>query len=64
MFDKKAYDMQYIKNSCDVINILLPKGKKAELKELAQKNGKSLSKLIIEAIEKQYSIQLARKKSE
>jgi len=61
-FDKKTYDSQFHKETYDRITFSVPKGKKAELEGIAADKGVSLTRLIIDALEKQYQIYLGRDK--
>ena len=42
---------KYIKNNYDRVNLTMPKGKKEEYKKMAESEGKSLNKLIVELLE-------------
>ena len=61
-FDENNYNTEWKKSKTDSIILRVPKGKKAELQALAKDEGKSLTKLIIEAVEEKYLIDLSRKK--
>lgn len=63
MFDKKAYDMQWQKENTERIVIDVPKGKKAELKALAECENTTVKGLFSQALEAKYGINLDRKKS-
>ena len=52
-FDKVAYDNAYIKEKKDRINLVIPKGKKAEWKAKAEEKGKSLTRFIIDRVDGQ-----------
>lgn len=41
---------KYIKNNYDRVNLTLPKGKKAEYKQIAEDAGKSLNQFIVDCI--------------
>lgn len=45
-FDQVAYQNEYNKNKYDRFSLMLPKGRKAELKALADEQGMSLNELI------------------
>lgn len=58
-FDAIAHYNQYKREHYDRLSLLIPKGGKQQLQELAKnKDGISVNKLIIEAIEKYYKIKL------
>jgi predicted HicB family RNase H-like nuclease len=48
----KKYAEKYLRDKFDEIRIRVPKGRKEEYKELAEKAGKSLNQFIIDQIEK------------
>lgn len=48
---QKKYTMDYMKNNLDEIKFRVPKGKKKELKEIAERAGTKLTPFIIAAIE-------------
>lgn len=50
-FDKTAYKNQFIAETYDRINLTVPKGKKQEIKEHAEKNGESVNGYINRLIE-------------
>lgn len=50
-FDQIKYQNEFIKTNYDRINLLVPKGKKEDLKALAAAKGQSLNTLINQAIE-------------
>lgn len=50
---QNKWTQDYIKKAYDTIVIRVPKGKRLEYNELAGKQGKSLTKLIIELLEEQ-----------
>lgn len=45
------YNDEYKKTHYDRINVLLPKGKKAEISAIASANGLSMAKFVLNAIE-------------
>lgn len=58
-FDATTHYNQYKREHYDHLSLLIPKGSKQQLQELAKsKNGISVNKLIIEAIEQHYNIKL------
>lgn len=50
---QNKWTQDYIKKAYDTIVIRVPKGKRLEYNELAGKQGKSLTKLIMELLEEQ-----------
>lgn len=59
--NKADYDNNYIKQKYDIIKFLIPKGNKEKLKELAQKKDTSVSKIIIDGVERYYNISITDK---
>lgn len=62
-FDKIQYNNDFTRQNYDVIRALVPKGKGKEVKDLAKQNGKSVSQLIVEALESQHGIDLLDRQS-
>lgn len=60
-FDKAEYDKQFLKDNYDSIALRIPKGRKDDLKRLATLHNTSVNRLIVEAIESQYHIDLSAK---
>lgn len=52
---QKRATMNYLKESTDELKIRMPKGKKQEYREAAEKAGMSLNQFAIEAIEEKIS---------
>lgn len=52
---QKEHTMNYIKNNLDEIKIRVPKGNKDKYKALAEKNGMSLTQLIVSLLEEKMS---------
>lgn len=50
-FDKTAYDNAFIAKAYDRINLTVPKGKKQEIREYAEKRGESVNGYINRIIE-------------
>lgn len=50
-FNKTAYDNQFIANNYDRINLTMPKGGKAIVKDHAEKRGESVNGFINRAID-------------
>lgn len=59
-FDANAYIAEYKKNNYSAVQVILPKGKNKVLKAEAKKRGISISKLIINALETQYGLDLSK----
>lgn len=59
-FDKMSYDNAYRRQHYDLVQFSVPKGKKALLKEIAENKNLPLSKMIVEALETQYGIDLSK----
>lgn len=49
-FDRAKYEVEYKKKNFDQLKIVIPKGKKEELKELASRQGKEMSTFIRDAL--------------
>ncbi len=60
MFNKNAYDNEYQKNHYDKITFNIPKGKKELIKQLAEREGVSISTLFIEAVEDKFFINIRK----
>ena len=61
-FNQIKYNTEYKKKKYDEMSFLVPKGKKQEIKDYAKCNGKSVSKLIIDALEQCYMFDFSDKK--
>ena len=61
-FNENDYNTSYKKANYDRLNVLLPKGSKTALQSEAAKREKSVNALITEALEKQYGLDLSKKK--
>lgn len=49
-FDRSKYEVEYKKKNFDQLKIVIPKGKKEELKEMAAGQGKEMSTFIRDAL--------------
>lgn len=58
-FDKTKYQNEYQKETYDRVSVFVPKGKRNELKRFASQKGLSVNRLIVEAIESYYGIDLS-----
>ena len=61
--NQTQYKMQWQKENTERIVIDVPKGKKAELKALAERENTTVKGLFSQALEAKYGINLDRKKS-
>lgn len=52
---QKSATLKYLKESTDELKIRMPKGKKQEYREAADKAGLSLNQFVIDAIEEKIS---------
>lgn len=59
-FDKTAYDIQFHKQTYDRIYLQVPKGRKEEIRRIAEKEGISLNQCIVNALEAHYHIDLSK----
>lgn len=59
-FDQQKYIRDYTKENYDRIEFLVPKGRKAEFKQFAKSKGRSVSEVIVEALESYYNINLSK----
>ena len=59
-FDKEKYDREYNKANYHMIRVVIPKDKLSDVKELAERKGKSISSLFVESFEKVYGVYLSR----
>lgn len=57
-FDKVAYDNEYRREHYDRTTVMLPKGRRAILKQYAAERGESLNTVIIAALEQYTGIDL------
>lgn len=60
-FDQNKYNSEYTKNNYDTVRFIVPKGKKEALQVIADREGKSLTALIIECLEDCLAIDLHSK---
>ena len=60
-FDQDKYKKEFQKQNYGRIEVIVPKGKKAELQDYAKCNGVSLNKLILQALEEKTQIDLSMK---
>ena len=61
-FDQVEYNSEYKRKNYDKIRVFVRKGAKAVLKDIAKRNNTSLNKLILQAVEEEYNIDLTTKK--
>lgn len=61
-FDQVAYTTEFKRQNYDKIRLIVRKGGKAVLKDIAKKNNTSLNKLILQAVEEEYNIDLTTKR--
>ena len=59
-FDKSKYDNDFVRSNYDRISVNVPKGKKAEMKKVADEKGISINQLIINALEECYKLDLSK----
>lgn len=59
-FDKDKYVNDYHKEKYHYIRVIIPKDKLSDVKELAERKGKSISSLFVESFEKVYGVYLSR----
>lgn len=59
-FDKVAYDNDFKRQNYDEIRALVPKGKREEIKKFAKEKGVSISRLVVEALEVHYGLDLSK----
>lgn len=58
-FDKTKYQNEYVRETYDRVTVLVPKGKRDDIKRLAKSKGISANQLIVEALESYYGIDLS-----
>lgn len=63
-FDQMQYTNEYKRKNYDRITVLVPKGKAQTMKAFAREKGKSVSSVIIDAVEAQYKLDLSRQDGE
>ena len=61
-FDQNTYNEDFRKANYDRLIVLVRKGAKDVLKDIAKRNGTTVSKLIVQAVEEEYNIDLTTKK--
>lgn len=59
-FDQQKYIQEFNKENYDRVEFNIPKGRKKELKQFAKSKGRSVSEVIVEALESYYSINLSK----
>lgn len=59
-FDQIKYIQDFNKENYDRVEFNVPKGRKAELKRFAKNKGRSMTELVIEALESYYKINLSK----
>lgn len=63
-FDQTQYTNDYQRRKYDRVTVLLPKGRKRELKAYADAQGKSIGAVIIEAVESHCKLDLSKQDGE
>lgn len=59
-FDQNKYITEFKRDNYDAVTFLIPKGKKKVLKDYAQKQGLSVSQVVVRALEEQYRLDLGK----
>lgn len=59
-FDQIGYITQFSKENYDVIRATIPKGKRKVVRECATAKGVSISRLIVDALEQCYNLDLSK----
>lgn len=59
-FDNNSYQADYKRQNYDVIRALIPKGKKQVLQKYAKEQGKSVSQIVVEALEGHCKLDLSK----
>lgn len=59
-FDQNRYISDFKKENYDQMAFLVPKGKRKIIKDFANKQGLSISQLVIQALEEQYKLDLSK----
>lgn len=59
-FDQQKYIQEFNKENYDRVEFNIPKGRKKELKQFAKSKGRSVSEVIVEALESYYDINLSK----
>lgn len=59
-FNKKSYDAEFHRQAYDRVVFVVPKGKKKTIQDYAEDRGISMGKLIIEALETMYDMDLSK----
>lgn len=59
-FDNNSYQTEYKRQNYDRMTVLVPKGRSKDVKAFAQAQGKSISQVIVEALETCYKLDLSK----
>lgn len=59
-FDQNQYINEYKRENYDRLSILIPKGRKKDIKTIADSKGVSVSQLVVEALETCYNLDLSK----
>lgn len=59
-FDQNSYITDFKRDNYDQIAILVPKGKKLDIKRCAAEKGISVSQLVVRALEECYKLDLSK----
>ena len=59
-FDQNKYITEFKRDNYDQMAFLVPKGKRKVIKDYAQKQGLSVSQLVVRALEEQYKLDLGK----
>ena len=57
-FDKNQYNSKYTAAKYDTVRFIVPKGSKADLQQLADDNGLSLTQFIVQTLEDVHGVDL------
>ena len=57
-FDQKKYKRDFEKEKYAVLKIRIPKAKRGLLDELSEISGKSINRIFVESVEKNYNVDL------
>ncbi len=63
-FDKNRYDNDFKRQNYDRVLVLLPRGTKQVLKTYAESQGKSMTQVIVEALEDHCKLDMSRRDGE
>ena len=59
-FDNNVYQAEYKRQNYDIVRALVPRGRGKDIKAFAKSQGKSVSQIIVDALESTYGLDLSK----